>query len=105
MPLINTEDTPVFDENEIYPRCFIRARYRTWPEARNGLVVDVSKNRISAIFIPLVHTAVRFYSIKAAEVMDGKWELQYSPDLETIGKVGNLSVNDGEADTQEAVSE
>ncbi len=105
MALIDTETAFVFDENEIQPRSFVRAKYHTWDEARNGLVIHVSKDRIMAVFFPMIHQAMRFYVIKADEVGAGKWEILYSSDLETIGKVGYEDVDNGDTDSQETIPE
>lgn len=86
MALIASTTAPTFDATAIKPRDLIRARYHTWPEPRNGLVVSVTDTTIQAIFIPGVHTATCYYEIKAQEVADGKWSVLYSADLATIGE-------------------
>ena len=87
MALIKNDTVPQFDLDEISLRDFVRAKYKTWEEPRNGIVVSASKDALSVIFLPLIHLATRYYIIKAQEVSDGKWDISYSHDLETVKKV------------------
>lgn len=87
MALIKNDTVPQFDLDEISLRDFVRAKYKTWDEPRNGIVVSVSEDALSVIFLPLIHLATRYYIIKAQEVSDGKWDISYSHDLETVKKV------------------
>lgn len=93
MALIITEKSPRFDLTEIHIRDFIRAQYHTWNEPRNGIVVQVDKDTLQAIFLPLVHLATRYYAVKAQEVADGKWHILWSQDLQTINEVGEAIGN------------
>lgn len=104
MALIDTEIAFVFNKAEIQPRCFVRAKYHTWEEARNGLVLNVTKDKITAVFFPMIHQAMRFYTINANEVEAGKWEILYSSDLKTIRKVGGENVDNGDTNSQETIS-
>ena len=87
MALISSTETPVFDATAIQQRDLIRARYHTWPEARNAIVVSVDGDTLQAIFLPGVHAATCYYTIKAQEVADGKWDVLYSRDLATVEHV------------------
>ena len=102
MALIETKDSPQFNPEEIHERDLMRAKYYTWPEPRNGLVATVRKDVLTVIFMPAIHRATRYFSIKAQEVADGKWELHYTGDMETIGKAGGETDGDiGSPDTAE----
>ena len=87
MALINNTETPVFDTTAIQKRDLIRARYHTWPEARNAIVVSVDGATLQAIFLPGVHAATCYFTVKAQEVADGKWDVLYTHDLATIEHV------------------
>lgn len=102
MALIETKNSPQFNPEEIHERDLMRAKYHTWPEPRNGLVVTVRQDVLTVIFLPAIHRATCYFSIKAQEVADGKWELRYTGDMETIGKAGGETDGDtGSPDTAE----
>ena len=86
MALLKTRESPVFDLEEIAVRDFVRARYRTWDEPRNGLVATVSESELTVLFLPEVHLATRRYTVRAQEVRAGKWEIFYSRDLNNVQK-------------------
>ncbi len=88
MALIETRDSPQFIPEEIHERDLVRARYHTWPEPRNGLVTTVRKDVLTVLFMPAIHRATCYFTVKAQEVADGKWEISYTADMETIGKAG-----------------
>ena len=101
MALIETKDSPQFNPEEIHERDLMRAKYHTWPEPRNGLVATVRKDALTVIFMPGVHRATCYFSVKAQEVADGKWEISYTSDMETIGREGRESGDTGSADPPE----
>lgn len=93
MALISTTESPKFNLSEIAARYLVRGKYHTWTEPRNGVVVAADEDKLTVLFLPLVHLATRYYTVKAQEVKDGKWELFYSNDMVTIGKVEMTYVN------------
>ena len=105
MSLIETKDSPQFNPEEIHERDLMRAKYHTWPEPRNGLVATVGKDVLTVIFMPAVNRATCYFSVKAQEVADEKWEISYTSDLETIGKEGAESGDIGSADPPETDGE
>ena len=72
----------------IEKRGFIRAKYHTWDEPRNGLVAFASKNLLRVLFQTGVNIATSYYTIKIAEVDAGLWQITYTPDLATFYSVG-----------------
>ncbi len=80
------ETKTVFNTLKIQPQALMRARYHTWEEPRNGIVLAVDKYLISVLFLPLVDVATRLFTIKATEVAEGKWQLLWTEDFEDIGK-------------------
>lgn len=105
MALIETRDSPGFNLDEIHERDLVRAKYHTWPEPRNGLVAAVSVDTLTVIFMPAIHRATCYFQAKAQEVADGKWEISYTSDLETIGKAGGEDGDTGGIDTEAALNE
>ena len=105
MALIKKTIVPEFDTEEIALRDFVRAKYHTWDEPRNGLVVSVTASELLVIFLPLIHLATRYYTIKAQEVADGKWSILYSHDLEMVGKAGTEDGDGGNADSAATAGE
>ena len=105
MALIETRDSPQFNPEEIHERDLMRAKYHTWPEPRNGLVETVGKDVLTVIFMPAIHRATCYFSVKAQEVADGKWEISYTSDMETIGKAGGEDGDTGGIDTEAALNE
>ena len=99
MSIIETRDSPVFNSAEIHERDLVRAKYRTWTEPRNGLVVTVEDNLLTVIFLPAINRATCYFTIKAQEVLDQKWEILYTTDMETIGRVGGEDGNTSGSDT------
>ena len=100
MAIIETRDSPVFNAEEIHERDLVRAKYHTWTEPRNGLVVTVEDNLLTVIFLPAINRATCYFTIKAQEVLDQKWEILYTTDMETIGRVGSENGGIGEPDTE-----
>lgn len=84
MALVKEQEYPAFDETAIAKRDLVRARYHTWDEPRNGIVVTVTPTLLQVLFLPAVHQAACYYDIKAQEIKDGKWSVKYTRDLEII---------------------
>ena len=77
MSAIKHQDGVCFDSEQVHVRDFIRAQYHTWPEPKNGLIVGLTETVLTAIFLPVIHQSVCYFRVKAKEVEDGKWKLQY----------------------------
>ncbi len=92
------ENEKIFNLDEIKQRGLIRAQYHSWNEPRNGIVVAVSKKNLQILFLPLIRTSAQYFKIKSSEIVEGKWSIIYSNDLEnflsvemTFGKEETLS--------------
>ena len=88
MAIIETRDSPEFNSEEIHERDLVRAKHYTWPEARNGLVAAVGKGALTVIFMPAIHRATCYFTVKAQDIADGQWEMSYTTDMENIRRVG-----------------
>ena len=84
MALIAPTEIPLFVEGEIVRGDLIRAWHYSWDGPRNGLVFASGPREIRAIFMPGVHTAYAYFTIKAKDVADGDWDITYSHDFTTV---------------------
>ena len=82
--LLTTCDEIVFNDELLKRGGFLRAKAKGWDSARNGLVTFVAKDMIKALFFAGAGTSTRYFTITAADVNNGLWELSYSSDLEEI---------------------
>lgn len=92
------ENEKIFNLDEVKQSGLIRAKYHSWNEPRNGIIVAVSKNILQVLFLPLIRTSAQYFKIKASEVAEGKWSIIYSNDFEnflsvemTFGNEENIS--------------
>lgn len=90
MPLIIDSTGKVFDEASIHKGDLIRAKYNTWPEARNGIVTAVSEEKLTVLFLPGLGNVTNYFTIQASEVGAGKWAVLWSSDLVTINTEGTM---------------
>ena len=89
--LITSGERAEFVSDLIKKRGFIRARYKTWEEPRNGLITYAGKEYLRVLFQTGINVATSYYTIKISEVEAGLWQLIYSPDLATFYRVGDNS--------------
>jgi len=80
--LIITGETVQFNLDVIKPSGFIRAKYHTWKDYRNGLVTFVKPDKLTCLFQTGANSTVSYFAVKAAEVAAGNWDIIYSNDLE-----------------------
>ena len=64
------ESEKIFNLEEVKQRGLIRARYHTWNESRNGIIVAVNKTMIQVLFLTQIRTAAQYFRIPAIEVAD-----------------------------------
>nr|WP_325297154.1 DUF5026 domain-containing protein [uncultured Dysosmobacter sp.] len=88
MALITDSSIKAFDTKAIHRGDLIRACYHTWTEPRNGVVAQVSPERIVVLYLPGLGNVSNYYPIAAKEVADGLWTIRWSTDLETTEKEG-----------------
>lgn len=81
MALLKQTEIRAFDPDVIRKGDFIRARYHTWPEAKNGIVASVTEQRLTVLYIPGATNVSNYYPITAEEVADGKWDVIWSHEL------------------------
>ena len=82
--LIITGETVQFNLDVVKRGGFIRAKYHTWADFRNGLVTLVKPARLTCIFLVGANAIVRYFDVKASEVADAYWQISYSNDLEEL---------------------
>ena len=87
MPLVITKEAPAFDLAQIGTGDFVRARHRTWKDDINGIVVYIDTETAQIVYLPKVHRATRYFTIRASEIQNGEWAMMHSRDLQTIEKV------------------
>lgn len=87
MALILTKESPVFDLTKIAVGDFVRARHRTWKEDINGIAVHIDEERLQCIYLPQIHRATRYFTVRAQEVKGSEWSLACSHDLTAVEKV------------------
>lgn len=64
----------------------IWARSERWGKGIPGFISAVSEDRLTVMFHPDISNVVNHYVIPAGEVAEGKWEIRWSEDLETINQ-------------------
>lgn len=79
--MIKINDRPIFDADIISIGGLIRAKWRGWPDYKNGLVTRVMYDRITVLYLVNNGNAVAYYEIRADEVVNNEWELIYSSDF------------------------
>lgn len=80
--LLTTEEQAEFVNEIIQKRGLIRAKYASWQEPRNGLIVYATKTWLRVLFLTGVNVATSYYTIKIEEVKNGLWEIVYSNDFQ-----------------------
>ena len=81
------ESEKIFNLEEVKQRGLIRARYHTWKEPRNGIIVAINKTMIQVLFLTQIRTAAQYFRIPAIEVAEGKWSIKYSNDMENFFEI------------------
>lgn len=87
MALVITKETTLFDLKKIGVGDFVRARHRTWKESINGIVVYIDSEMAQIVYLPKIHRATRYFTIRAQEVQNSEWAIAHSRDLESVEKV------------------
>ena len=88
MDLTTTGSRTEFLPEVIKRRGFIRAKYWSWEEPRNGLITFANKDFLKVLFQTSVNAATSYYTVKISEVEAGLWRIIYTPDLEDFGVIG-----------------
>lgn len=92
--LVTTGERMEFSPEVIKRRGFVRAKYWSWDEPRNGLITFAGKEFLRVLFLTGVNMAASYFPVKISEVKAGLWQLTYTPDLETF-----YTINGEEADS------
>lgn len=102
--LITTGEQSEFIVDVIKRRGFIRAKYWSWDEPRNGLITYADKSFLRVLFLTGVNVAASYYPIKIEEVTAGLWKLAYTPDFKTFYIInGNEEESETDIDLIEGV--
>lgn len=84
MSLIETTETPLFNEAEIEPGWVMCAKHESWDSYKAGFISSVTPEALVVAFHPPIKNIVNHFVIKSTEAARGEWTIRYSPDLETI---------------------
>lgn len=82
--LVTTGESVEFSSELIKRRGFLRAKYWSWDEFRNGLVTFADKKSLRVLFQTGVNASTSYYTVKVSEVAAGLWDLIYSNDMQTF---------------------
>ena len=82
--LVTTGESVEFSSELIKRRGFLRAKYWSWNDWRNGLVT----------FQTGVNASTSYYTVKITEVVAGLWDLIYSNDMETFYRVDSKATQE-----------
>lgn len=85
--LIEKTERATFVPEMIRKRGFVRAKYWSWCEPRNGLVMSATPDALQVLFQTGINVATSYYTVKISEVTAGLWEIIYTPDLEHFYKI------------------
>lgn len=88
MSILTTSTEKAFDKTKIAKGDLIRAKYAGWDEAMNGIVASVKDSEIRILYVGTITNVTNYFTIKAEEVSDGKWEITWSHDLATTETEG-----------------
>lgn len=88
MSILTTSTEKAFDKTKIAKGDLIRAKYAGWDEAMNGIVASVKDSEIRVLYVGTITNVTNYFTIKAEEVNDGKWEIIRSHDLTTTETEG-----------------
>lgn len=85
MSLLITESRTVIDTGAIRRGDMIRAKYRAWKSAVNGVVANVDNDAIRVLYIGTGSCVTNYFTVTAAELDDGDWTISWSTDFTEIG--------------------
>ena len=100
--LITRGEQVQFADDVIKKRGFIRAKYWSWDEPRDKLVLFATKKYSRVLFQTGV-SVIMSCMIEIAEVDAGLWQITYTPDLATFYYVGKdtPAEDDGNGNVEE----
>ena len=92
--LVTTGESLEFLPELIKRRGFLRAKYWSWDDWRNGLVTFADKKSLRVLFQTGVNASTSYYTVKITEVAAGLWDLIYSNDMETFYRADSKSTQE-----------
>lgn len=92
--LVTTGESVEFSSELIKRRGFLRAKYWSWNDWRNGLVTFADKKSLRVLFQTGVNASTSYYTVKITEVAAGLWDLIYSNDMETFYRVDSKATQE-----------
>lgn len=92
--LVTTGESAEFSPELIKRRGFLRAKYWSWENFRNGLVTFADKKSLRVLFQTGVNVSTSYYTVKVAEVEAGLWDLIYSNDMATFYRVDSKATQE-----------
>lgn len=85
--LITSAERDEFINEILQRRGLIRAKYWSWTEPRNGLIVYAASTWLKVLFLTGVNVSTSYYVISVDEVKAGLWQLTYTNDFEHFYKI------------------
>lgn len=83
--MISTVTTPCFDTGQIQKGTIIWAKHISWNEGITGIVSNITKNKITVIFLRTITNTQNHFFVNVDEVLNNEWQIRYSADnLTTI---------------------
>lgn len=101
MPILTTETITGIDKTAIRKGDMIRAKYISWTRAINGIVAGVTVETITVLYIGTGGNVSNYFTITAAELADGVWELSWSSDFSSVSTENAASETEGGEETEE----
>ena len=92
--LVTTGGSVEFSSELIKRRGFLRGKFWSWDDWRNGLVTFADKKSLRVLFQTGVNASTSYYTVKVAEVEAGLWDLIYSNDMQTFYRVDSKATQE-----------
>lgn len=87
MELIVDKEVKIFDITTISCGALMFARHQTWTKGKCGFISSVTENKIIIQYHPGIGNITNHIIIPVKEVVNGEWEIRYSPDLKEVWEV------------------
>lgn len=84
MDILSTATVTAVNAAAIAKGDFIRAKYRAWRSAHNGIVAGVSAEEIRVLYIGDGANVTNYFVVRADEIEEGLWDISWSRDFSDI---------------------
>lgn len=97
MALITKKQVDVFDTSLVSKGDLIHVERTNWTEAKNGVVIHVSEQKIVFLYYPGIANVTNRQVLYASEVNDGTYKIRWSSDLVTVNEYAAEEVESDDA--------